>query len=191
MWRGRLRFAKRSALILLISLAAACAPINDSQLPESDPVVPNNPTNQINPINPSSPGIGQPIQTATEIAVGVNEFPLTALRANAPVIDAETQLAVITGRLSVQRHSSDPNTFDPLTLFFELIGADSGATLPTTTVLPRIHPSVSHAEVEFEMEVPLDAVAGLLQAYPDETGLLLIVHLGSQIAQTLVPFPAP
>lgn len=140
----------------------------------------------ITPIPANPPGIGQPIQTATEIAEGVNEFPLTGLRVNAPEIDEEAQTATITGRLNVQRHSDNPATFDPLTLFFELVGADSGATLPATTVLPRIHPSVSHAEVEFEMTVPLDAISALLSAYPDETGLQLIVHLGSESASAKI-----
>ena len=123
----------------------------------------------------ANPGIGRPIMTATEVAVGINEFPLTNLRVES-VERIDGAGFTIVGNLQVNRHASRPETFDPLTLFFELNDAETFEPIESVTILPWISPSSSEVDVRFETEV----------APTDAPQALLTVHLGSQTASTLV-----
>ena len=138
---------------------------------------------------PSSPSIGRPIETATEIAVGVNEFPLRHLSIDSPTVVDRTGKVEITGSLNVMRHSNYPQTFDPNTLFFELIGLESGAVLPSFTVLTSLQPAPTLAGVNFLMEVNQGAIEVFSEAHPYESELTLTVHLGSESASVPVQLP--
>ena len=103
----------------------------------------------------------------------VNEFPLRGLR----VIEVQQTEAevLLTSSLKVLRHSTNPLTFDPTDLEFQVTTV-SGTEVTSESEVLHTLPDPNLAEVTFRTIVPKANMA--------ETELDLQVSLGSQQIQT-------
>ena len=112
----------------------------------------------------------------------VNEFPLERLRVLS--IERDDESAVVTATLNVLRHTTDPNTFAPTDLAFQVTDTASGQDIPSASLVLNTIPEISMAKVTFRtsiLEANLDGIA--------ETELELTVSLGNQLAQTRFSVP--